>query len=91
MNVYCDKSSDQIWNKYTLCRLIAESTFSHVYDCRLSEDRFQETLVAKIIKKKKNYIDQSFKEIEILTYLKKKGSSERNKFIDLRDYFYYNN
>lgn len=47
--------------------------------------------VAKIIKRKKNYIDQSYFEIYVLQFLKNKGDPNIYKFLNIQDYFYYNN
>lgn len=57
---------------------LAESTFSYIYDCQLTSGQ---ECIAKVIKNKKVFFDQSLHEYQILMYLGENSQQHGNIFL----------
>ena len=75
--------------KYKILKKIDESTFSDIF---LVETYCKNKLkfICKRIKNKKGYFDQSLFEVYILSYLKKYGCPQKNNFLHLLEFYYFN-
>ena len=90
LKIYVEKKiTNIIRDKFVIKDLICESTFSYIYNCYKKRDK-EKKFIAKKIKNEKIFFDQSIFEIYILNYLKKKGNPQKNNFLEIIEYFYYN-
>jgi serine/threonine protein kinase len=94
ISCYCERRPSKyiLKGKYLVENLIDESTFSYIY---IVSDYYQKNsaknlFIAKKIKEKSIYFDQSIYEIYILSYLLKRGNCQKYNIVEIQDYFYYN-